>query len=82
LQHFVTIGSTGQLARALAAQADIDGIKMSCFGRSDCDLAASDNLIEKFAAQLPPCEALILAAAYTQVDQAEAEPDIANHHLN
>ena len=71
--HLVIIGKTGQLAKAL--QKEIDGTKhtASFYDRSSLDLRTNAKTIAKFVESLPPCDALILAAAYTAVDQAETD---------
>lgn len=71
MQHIVVIGRTGQLARALATRAADHNVKLTSFGRSDCDLASDENTLRAFASALPDCDALIIAAAYTAVDNAE-----------
>ncbi len=73
----IVIGKTGQLARALANRAAHHNIKITSFGRSDCDLSAGSTVIEQFANQLPACDGIILAAAYTAVDAAEDDRDAA-----
>lgn len=67
------LGETGQLARALAAAAEARGLKTILAGRARADLevrGAAGRLI----AELRP-QAVINAAAYTLVDQAESEPE-------
>ncbi len=77
MQHIVVIGKTGQLARALIARADAHNIKITAFGRSDCDLSADAETLRAFAGSLPECDGLIIAAAYTAVDHAEDDTDTA-----
>jgi len=78
-RHVIVIGKTGQLARALSQQAVLDGIDMTCFDRAVCDLSASPREIREFALNLPLCDGIIIAAAYTAVDEAEDNEDIALH---
>lgn len=73
MHHIVVIGKTGQLARGLADRAADHNVKITAFGRSDCDLASSTEIISEFAARLPDCDGIIIAAAYTAVDNAENE---------
>ena len=76
-RHIVVIGKTGQLARALSAQAGQLGYEVTSYGRDACDLSASEDEIRAFAKTLPQCEAIIMAAAYTAVDAAEDDIDAA-----
>ena len=67
------IGKTGQLARALKADLP-DAIY---YGREDLDLSAPPRTITAFMNALPQLDVVIIAAAYTNVDKAESEPEIA-----
>lgn len=69
-------GRSGQLARCLDELAVKDGLPLVALGRPDLDLGA-DADIEQVIARLAPA-AIINAAAYTMVDQAEAEPELAS----
>lgn len=62
------VGKSGQIARALARGAEGRGIPFSSLGRPEFDL-------ENFEATPLSAKAVINAAAYTQVDRAEDEPD-------
>lgn len=77
MKHVIVIGKTGQLARALQSRADNHNVKVSAYGRSGCDLASDTKALETFAQNLPGCDGLIIAAAYTAVDKAEDETQIA-----
>lgn len=70
----VIFGSTGQLGLSLAdtqpAQVDVAYI-----GRADCDLSDDRAIGELLDSHNPSL--VINAAAYTQVDKAESEPEIA-----
>ncbi|NNE57227.1 MAG: dTDP-4-dehydrorhamnose reductase [Hellea sp.] len=77
MKHIIVIGKTGQLARALAARAKAHNVKIKSYSRRDCDFSAPDDVIVKFAYDIPECDGIIIAAAYTQVDKAEDERDIA-----
>ncbi len=67
----LVFGKTGQVSRELAGLADVQ-----CFGRYEADLSNP----EKCAAliQNSDCQAVINAAAYTAMDKAEEEEDLAN----
>jgi len=68
-------GKSGQLARCLRELAAKDGFPLVAFGRPEFDLGG-DADVEQVIARLAPA-AIINAAAYTMVDQAEAEPEVA-----
>jgi dTDP-4-dehydrorhamnose reductase len=71
------IGKTGQIGRALGAQL---GDRAVCLGSDDLDLSKPDRLppaLDALAADLAVPEAIINAAAYTRVDQAETDHAIA-----
>ena len=74
------VGSEGQVARALreAAAADPD-IQIKCSTRSQLDLLRPEQ-IEPALAEFSP-DIVVNPAAYTAVDRAEAEPDMA-HAIN
>ena len=69
-------GTSGQLAMALMERGNSDGHEVITLGRPDLDLAnpASVELVLKAAKP----EAIVSAAAYTAVDKAESEPDLAH----
>ncbi len=77
MQHIVVIGKTGQLARALADRAASHNVQLTCYGREDCDLSETTAAIEAFAENLPECDGIIIAAAYTAVDKAEDDQNTA-----
>ena len=70
-RHVIVIGKTGQLARALAAAESGLDYHITFYDREACDLSASISEIGAFAENLPLCDGLIMAAAYTAVDAAE-----------
>lgn len=76
-KRIIVIGKTGQLARALAQQANLFKGQLTFYGRDACDLSASAADISAFANGLPQCDGLIIAAAYTDVDGAETHEDMA-----
>lgn len=68
-------GRTGQLVQSLLAQAEIAGVTVIPVGRPELDLAQPEGVRQALAATKPDC--IVNAAAYTAVDKAEAEPDLA-----
>ncbi len=75
--HVIVIGKTGQLARALIARAGQHDIQLTAYGRNECDLSSETAIITKFAKDMPACDGIIMAAAYTAVDAAEDDLDTA-----
>lgn len=72
------IGKTGQLARALLHEGEESGHEIIALGRDVLDLTSSPAEIESVIAGLPyGLNALIIAAAFTDVDGAETQPDLA-----
>lgn len=69
-------GEQGQLARSLVARrAAMPGLDLRAAGRPELDLERSDS-IERAIRALAP-DIVINAAAYTAVDRAEDEPELA-----
>lgn len=69
-------GKEGQVVRALVERGARAGHDIVPIGRPDLDLAgASDAIVAALAAARP--QAIVSAAAYTAVDKAESEPDLA-----
>ena len=68
-------GRNGQVARALAALAERVGLPLVTIGRPELDLADPASVERAITATSP--RAIINAAAYTLVDKAESEPDVA-----
>jgi dTDP-4-dehydrorhamnose reductase len=69
----LVVGKTGQLARSLADAAPVGSLKFA--GRPELDLATPGEAAALIADLRP--ELVINAAAYTQVDAAESERDLA-----
>ena len=69
-------GKEGQLARALLALSGADGgVSVTALGRPALDLTNRDSVIRAIEAERP--DILVNAAAYTAVDQAEKDVDMA-----
>lgn len=68
-------GATGQLGRALAAEATLRHLEFRAVSRPEFDLAAPATIEACFARARP--DLVINAAAYTAVDAAETERDAA-----
>lgn len=76
--RIAVIGKTGQLARAILREGEELGHEIIALGRDALDLTSTASEIESVIAGLPSgLDALILAAAYTDVDGAETQPDLA-----
>ena len=76
--RLLVIGKTGQLARAIAEQAP----SAVFLDRSACDLTwDADDIRRALTERLTRADAVILAAAYTAVDQAESDEATA-HAVN
>ena len=74
--RILVTGVHGQVARALSEQAADSGHVVQTLGRPELDLAAETNQIVSAIEAAQP-EAIVSAAAYTAVDQAEQEPELA-----
>lgn len=72
----IVIGKSGQLAQACAEQFSQSGMEYTCFGRDDIDVLDEANIAERLNA-CGDITAIINAAAYTAVDNAETEYDAA-----
>ncbi len=72
--RIAVIGLHGQLARSLAELAD-DEVQIACLGRPDLDLTDPPTIAA--ALWKVPADIVVNAAAYTAVDRAESEPDLA-----
>ncbi|ESX88745.1 dTDP-4-dehydrorhamnose reductase [Mesorhizobium sp. LNJC405B00] len=74
--RLVVTGREGQVAASLLeAGQRRDGIEVVTLGRPVLDLARPDTVFDALAAARP--DIVVSAAAYTAVDQAEDEPDLA-----
>lgn len=77
----LVFGKDGQLGRALQnilqaeSQLHLANTKVLFLGRADCDLSDTHKLEEIIESHQP--SSIINASAYTAVDKAESEPDLA-----
>ena len=71
------IGETGQLARALKSCCLEQHLEATTLNRSQLDLNHSDKEITEALASFDSVDAIINAAAYTAVDNAETDQEIA-----
>jgi len=75
--RLVVTGREGQVARSLIEKADLAGdIDVIALGRPELDLTQPSTISAAIAAAKP--DFVVSAAAYTAVDQAEDEPDLAH----
>jgi len=72
-------GRHGQVARALAERAAAASLQVVTLARPEIDLARPEEIAAALAGLKP--DAIVNAAAYTAVDQAESEPEMA-HAIN
>lgn len=68
-------GTTGQLGVELLRQAPSHDVALTALGRADCDLADPAAAARKVEETRP--DVVVIAAAYTAVDLAESEQDLA-----
>ncbi|TSD99634.1 dTDP-4-dehydrorhamnose reductase [Mesorhizobium intechi] len=73
--RLVVTGREGQVVSSLLEAGQLAGVDVIAIGRPRLDLANPDTVIEAIAAAKP--DIVVSAAAYTAVDQAEDEPDLA-----
>jgi dTDP-4-dehydrorhamnose reductase len=76
--RIVLLGAQGQLGHALAQTLPVLG-EVQAFGRQQADLAHADSLRAVLDQHQP--QLIVNAAAYTAVDKAEQEPELA-HAIN
>lgn len=68
-------GTTGQLATELLRQAPAHDVALTALSRADCDLADPAAAARRVAQARP--DLVVIAAAYTAVDLAETEQELA-----
>jgi dTDP-4-dehydrorhamnose reductase len=71
----LVFGTTGQVAQELARRAAEQGVRIEALGRAEADLANPEACAAAVAAT--GADLVINAAAYTAVDRAESEPELA-----
>jgi dTDP-4-dehydrorhamnose reductase len=71
----LVIGQQGQLARSLAEREPPSGMRVVTLGRPQVDLLKPESLVQALGAIHP--DIVVNAAAYTAVDKAETEPELA-----
>jgi dTDP-4-dehydrorhamnose reductase len=81
-KRILVTGKTGQLGLSIAKLVHLDEqYEFTFVGRDVLDLSQSNNITEYF--QSKKYDVIINCAAYTEVDKAESEPELANqiNHL-
>jgi dTDP-4-dehydrorhamnose reductase len=74
LKRIAVTGLTGQVVSSLIERAP-NGVEMLALGRPRFDLSSRDMVLASLRSVR--CDAIVNAAAYTQVDKAESEPETA-----
>ena len=73
--RILVTGTQGQIARALLERGAAEGVAIEALGRPVYDLLRPSRLAE--AVEASGADVVVNAAAYTAVDKAESEPEIA-----
>ena len=73
--RILQFGTTGQLATELTRQASAHDVELTALSRTDCDLGDPQAAARAVAEARP--DLVVIAAAYTAVDLAETERDLA-----
>src|SRR5580698_3786453 len=73
--RLIVTGTQGQVARSLFERAPAHAIEVELVGRPDLDLADARSIAEGLAGRR--ADVVVNAAAYTAVDRAETEEDLA-----
>ena len=68
-------GADGQVARCLVEAGQAYGVDVVALGRSHLDITSQSSLLDAVGAVHP--DVIINAAAFTAVDKAEKEPEVA-----
>jgi dTDP-4-dehydrorhamnose reductase len=72
----VVTGREGQVVRSLLEKASAAGVQIARLGRPDFELTSPEDAIFRMIVAAVP-DVIVSAAAYTQVDKAEGEPELA-----
>ncbi len=72
--RIIVTGLTGQVVSGLIERAPAD-VELIALGRPRLDLSVREAVLA--ALRATHCDAIVNAAAYTEVDKAESEPDVA-----
>jgi dTDP-4-dehydrorhamnose reductase len=75
MMRILVTGTEGQVARALAERAHLRGVSVSLIGRPELEL--TDEASVRDVIRRAEGDIIVNAAAYTAVDQAESEPELA-----
>jgi dTDP-4-dehydrorhamnose reductase len=75
MMKVLVIGKEGQVARSLAAAESPEGMAVVALGRPEIDLTEADTITKAIDAVAP--QIVVNAGAYTAVDKAETEPELA-----
>jgi dTDP-4-dehydrorhamnose reductase len=71
----LVFGSRGQVGRELSSLLQTRGYSVAGFDREECDICSESSILKAIEATGP--KAIVNAAAYTAVDRAESEPELA-----
>lgn len=74
--RLLVLGAGGQLGRDILARAEGHGVIAEGVGHAQCDVASVGQVRDLL--QKVSCDAVINAAAYTKVDQAETDEELAD----
>lgn len=81
LNRIGIVGRNGQLARALSLECQQEHIEFASSSREECDMSGSPESIGGYLKSLGELDGIINASAYTAVDKAEEEAELA-HKVN
>jgi dTDP-4-dehydrorhamnose reductase len=83
MRHILQFGASGQVGSALVRAAPGHGLALTALDRSSVNLADPEAAASAVRAA-PQLDGVIIAAAYTAVDRAESEPELAEavNHLS
>ena len=71
----LVFGNRGQVGRELSTLLQTGGYSVAGFDREECDICSGSSILEIIESTGP--KAIVNAAAYTAVDRAESEPELA-----